>query len=406
MSMTLNAFAQAGPEPDRDGDGVPDSIDRCISEAGPASNNGCPLTAPTIADRDGDGVADDADQCPDTYGANFNNGCPVQETATPEPEAQPPTTSTVIQPTLPTSGNCVAATVGTSRVNVRRSPSTTADIVGVLEPTQTAAVDYFLKIEGVDGESRGKGGFVLIPTGFVAADVLRFGGDCRQVPVMSVPTSTGPFVLRQDADGDGTIDNMLAFVSVEDLFGTNRPDYEPDNKTIFLPDWDDDDPTAGGVVEYAVQKFQANGQATPNCDDILVFDPNSLVPGCMVIVDLEKDGTPVQAHMMCTGSVVITCGTVILVGEDNRPTPSVDDRPHREETVLLSFSFGSNLSRPSLVPELIFVPKPTESTSGDDDDCAPVTIGIGPVSIEGCLILTLDSIGFCLGNVCIVPDDE
>lgn len=293
---------------------------------------------------------------------------------------------------------------------MRRSPSTTSDIIGVLEPTQTATVDYFLKIDGVDGESQGKAGvhdfsFVLIPTGFVAASVLRVGGDCSQVPVMSLPTSTGPFVIRLDNDDDGAIDQMPAFVALEDLFGTNRPDYEPDNKAIFLPDWDDDDPTAGGVVEYAVQKFQVDTQYNPECDDILVFDPNSTVPGCIVIVDLERDGTPAQAHILCEDRAIVSCGIVVLSGDDI-PAPRPVERKHREEIIVLSFSFDSAQPAPSLVPELIFVPQPPDATSDDDDDCATVSIGIGLLSIDGCLIVTLDLVAFCISDVCIIPDND
>jgi len=69
---------------DSDYDGVPDSQDRCPSEAGPAQNGGCPVTgAPVIiadGDRDGDGVMDSADKCPDQpetkNGYQDDDGCP------------------------------------------------------------------------------------------------------------------------------------------------------------------------------------------------------------------------------------------------------------------------------------------------------------------------------------------
>ncbi|HRN36717.1 MAG TPA: OmpA family protein [Flavobacteriales bacterium] len=57
------------PEEDRDGDGVPDKVDRCPDVAGLASLEGCP-------DRDGDGIADDMDACPDVAGPASFNGCP------------------------------------------------------------------------------------------------------------------------------------------------------------------------------------------------------------------------------------------------------------------------------------------------------------------------------------------
>jgi len=71
---------EAGPAalngcPDRDGDGIADKDDACPDAAGPASLNGCP-------DRDGDGVADKDDECPDTPGPAHNKGCPEPTCAT------------------------------------------------------------------------------------------------------------------------------------------------------------------------------------------------------------------------------------------------------------------------------------------------------------------------------------
>jgi F5/8 type C domain/Glycosyl hydrolases family 16/Thrombospondin type 3 repeat len=77
----------SGPPPpppsDADGDGVPDSSDQCPDEAGPASNNGCPVPPPPN-DTDGDGVPDSQDQCPNQPGPASNNGCPV-----PPPSGEP-----------------------------------------------------------------------------------------------------------------------------------------------------------------------------------------------------------------------------------------------------------------------------------------------------------------------------
>ncbi len=61
---------------DADGDGVEDKADICPNEAGPASNNGCPLPK----DTDGDGVIDDNDQCVNEAGPASNNGCPLKDT--------------------------------------------------------------------------------------------------------------------------------------------------------------------------------------------------------------------------------------------------------------------------------------------------------------------------------------
>lgn len=59
---------------DTDKDGIADPVDECPTEAGPASNKGCP-----IPDKDGDGVEDDLDLCPDEAGTADNNGCPTSD---------------------------------------------------------------------------------------------------------------------------------------------------------------------------------------------------------------------------------------------------------------------------------------------------------------------------------------
>jgi outer membrane protein OmpA-like peptidoglycan-associated protein len=55
---------------DSDGDGIPDSEDRCPMQAGPKEYDGCP-------DSDGDDVPDPDDKCPDVAGPASNDGCPV-----------------------------------------------------------------------------------------------------------------------------------------------------------------------------------------------------------------------------------------------------------------------------------------------------------------------------------------
>jgi OmpA-OmpF porin, OOP family len=56
--------------PDSDGDGIPDTEDECPHEPGTRENRGCPPPA----DRDGDGFPDDTDRCPDIPGTI--DGCP------------------------------------------------------------------------------------------------------------------------------------------------------------------------------------------------------------------------------------------------------------------------------------------------------------------------------------------
>jgi outer membrane protein OmpA-like peptidoglycan-associated protein len=59
------------PDPDNDGDGIVDKLDACPNTPGPIENQGCP-----IMDRDGDGVPDNEDKCPDVPGPKENFGCP------------------------------------------------------------------------------------------------------------------------------------------------------------------------------------------------------------------------------------------------------------------------------------------------------------------------------------------
>jgi len=60
---------------DTDGDGIPDSEDKCPTIAGLAKYNGCP-----IPDSDSDGVNDEEDKCPTVPGLKRYNGCPIPDT--------------------------------------------------------------------------------------------------------------------------------------------------------------------------------------------------------------------------------------------------------------------------------------------------------------------------------------
>lgn len=59
------------PVPDTDGDGINDEEDKCPTVAGVARYQGCP-----VPDRDHDGVNDEEDRCPDVPGTKANFGCP------------------------------------------------------------------------------------------------------------------------------------------------------------------------------------------------------------------------------------------------------------------------------------------------------------------------------------------
>jgi len=75
-----NCVTEAGPLatkgcPDKDGDGIADKDDRCINEPGLVSNYGCPLR-----DSDSDGITDDKDKCVTVPGLAKYEGCPIPDT--------------------------------------------------------------------------------------------------------------------------------------------------------------------------------------------------------------------------------------------------------------------------------------------------------------------------------------
>ncbi len=77
---TIQEEKAAPTEPDKDGDGTPDSIDKCPSFKGAKEDMGCPRGL--FDDSDGDGIEDSQDKCPNRKGSYFNFGCPQREDVT------------------------------------------------------------------------------------------------------------------------------------------------------------------------------------------------------------------------------------------------------------------------------------------------------------------------------------
>lgn len=90
-----NAQDHAPTNPNEDGDDLVDGVDNCPEQAGPYSNQGCPLAGPPPPqDSDGDGVNNDQDQCPNQTGASANQGCPVTNIGEPEEDETQTSNST------------------------------------------------------------------------------------------------------------------------------------------------------------------------------------------------------------------------------------------------------------------------------------------------------------------------
>ncbi|HEY7726455.1 MAG TPA: OmpA family protein [Anaeromyxobacteraceae bacterium] len=64
------------PDPDNDGDGIVDAMDACPNNAGQLENRGCPVVD---VDTDGDGILDRLDKCPAVPGP-APDGCPKKYT--------------------------------------------------------------------------------------------------------------------------------------------------------------------------------------------------------------------------------------------------------------------------------------------------------------------------------------
>lgn len=169
LALPIIASAQVGGPVDTDGDGIPDSQDRCPTVPGPTVFMGCP-------DGDGDGIPDIDDLCPSEAGAIENRGCPVvieQPPAEQPPVEQPPveqpqTTVNGVRPVV--GGACQLATYLTTPVNIRESADSDAPILGTLNPAVLYDVYGMMMVEG--------NAWYLVDGGWVNGIAVVLGGDC------------------------------------------------------------------------------------------------------------------------------------------------------------------------------------------------------------------------------------
>lgn len=320
FGLTFTVFAQ-----DSDGDGLGDSRDDCPNQAGPVSNNGCPIVTTDPDDFDGDGTPNAEDECPQESGPDWFGGCPTDATSPLDLTAEAPL------PDLPATDRCVLATQGNERVNVRDAPDLNANVVGQLDPQSIYPILF--QLLQTDGDI-----WYLIPQGWVAAWVVRVGGNCDNVPfreegnVIRFPN----FGLLL-GDGEGVVlggalpgmywqkcedENIRIFVGAQDILGCDgsvipfdgmEPQVECqttsttpcDDLVQFFEPMDEEEPilaltflTFGSDVSFNPQPepppFCVQGLNLP-ADELneLGFDPQPDPPGdpyfCMALFGLGAD---------------------------------------------------------------------------------------------------------------------
>lgn len=221
-SFGLTGMAQAQ---DTDGDGLPDTVDRCPQEPGPRENGGCPLRDGAPPDRDGDGVLDFVDGCPDQAGTGFTNGCPVG--IVPNLTLIAPTPMVMIWDSTDVCMFGVPLTAS-ENVNVRQEPTINSAILGHMQPgDQFEALlrdydennDVWIFGEALPGKY-----------GWVFGDLLINNGQCVNLPQ----------VIHVDAP-DPKVEVIFDFDTVPQMM----PEDEPIRDGYVIAGWEHlfDEPT-------------------------------------------------------------------------------------------------------------------------------------------------------------------
>lgn len=71
LPVYLPVYSDTTKKKDKDGDNIPDSLDKCPDDKGILLYDGCP-----VPDSDNDGISDDVDACPTIAGIIKFKGCP------------------------------------------------------------------------------------------------------------------------------------------------------------------------------------------------------------------------------------------------------------------------------------------------------------------------------------------
>ena len=365
--ISATSFAQTGA-PDRDGDGVPDDQDRCVSEMGPATNNGCPLppantpvppsvitpeTRNTDGDRDGDGVSDSADACPDTFGTSALGGCP--ELSTPEPTVEPIVVPVITLLSAPTLEYCAVSTRGTDNVNIRAEASSQSEIVGVISPNEWVAVlskysyppAFYAQNEMGNEIPQGLFPFTTAEVdpnyatwllvqdsntsavGWVAEAVIRYSDDCGGLDIAkpSEDTAYMSYKLSDLIVSSATGDSSSAFSGVRvasgDVDGDGRaegiPVFPSENPFLFMPYIEQE-----AAVDYFLKIDGIDGESeAPAVTESLSLnfvDIEALPDGCSVSQNASivqapvcADGSTPNSVTLCTYQQLVEVGVWELV---------------------------------------------------------------------------------------------
>jgi OOP family OmpA-OmpF porin len=175
----IPAAALPAPPSDEDGDGVPDTRDKCAgTPAGVAVNaDGCPLDS----DGDGDGVSDDKDACPDTFRSSpvDERGCALPLKETVRVDAHFDTNSTVLHPED-------KAAIGKIADTAKRYPDASIKVQGFTDSIGSRGANRILSQARADSVRRSLIDDFQVP----AASIEAVGYGAAQ-PVASNKTEAG-----------------------------------------------------------------------------------------------------------------------------------------------------------------------------------------------------------------------
>jgi hypothetical protein len=262
-NVTAQVDVPGTPQPDSDGDGVPDASDNCPT-----------VPNPNQANADGDAFGDACDTCTDTDGDGFgdpgfpNNTCPTDGCPN-DPNKSAP-------------GQCGCGV-----------PDTDSDGDGTAnchdgcpnDPLKTAPGQCGCGVPDTDSDGDG---------------TANCHDGCPNDPNKIAPGQCGCGVPDTDSDGDGTANCHDGcpndpLKTAPGICGCGVPDTDSDGDGV--PNCNDgcpNDPlkTAPGVCGCGVPDTDSDGDGVPNCNDGCPNDPLKTSPGqCGCgIPDTDSDG--------------------------------------------------------------------------------------------------------------------